>query len=128
MDAGNDIIGGELFTTFQSDACGTAVITKDIRYLMVCHHVSAITSYCAGKCRGYPVAAPFHPIGALVIEVADESMRGKRGLVALCGIEWQIAYEDLGEHRIGDNGLYDIVDGPGERLLVDRIVSIALPQ
>ena len=104
------------------------IVADNLRRLAAGEHPSAIAPDGPDERVGHLVTASHDTVGTLVVEVHDEGMGGERGLVFLGGIERQVAYQHIGQQRVGDDAVDDTVDGFQLVGGIDGIVVVGMLQ
>ena len=124
----DDIVARYICTSIYFHSCCMRVVTYYLSDLIVRQHPAAILFYGTYHGRCNSVAPSHHAIGTLIIKVHDESMGGKRRLVALGSIERQRTYKDFGQQRIGDDAIDHFVDRSQLIFSVDGGIALGMSQ
>ena len=82
-------------SVFRFHACGPGIVAMYFHRLLLHKQPSAHIPDTVRERKCYGIAPAHDPERTPVIEIHDERMLGKRGLVQLCGIQRQIACQHL---------------------------------
>ena len=128
MSIRDDVVGREEFLPIDFHACGFLIVADNLRHLATCPHLSAIALQGVDERLSHLVAASHNTEGTLVVEVHDEGMGGKGCLVFLCSIQRQTAHQDLGQFRICNDAVDDLIDGAQLVFRVDGSITLSMFQ